>query len=198
MDMPEVRARARRAVLDAVAELGVEWSEQADSFVVVLPGTRKLRTECVLAVGDRDLFVRAFVARHPDENHEGVYRWLLQRNLRLPYVAFGLDALGDIHLIGRLSLDHVTPALIDQVLGVVADAADTSFNTIVELGFAESIRREWVWRRSRGESTANLAAFDHLDPGRPSDAARQPDARGTAVPGACGTAEPGATETDRP
>jgi hypothetical protein len=36
---------------------------------------------------------------------------------------------------------------------------------ILELGFAESIRQEWAWRRSRGESTANLAAFIHLDPG---------------------------------
>ena len=47
----------------------------------------------------------------------------------------------------------------------VADTSDSSFNTILELGFAESIRREWAWRRSRGESTANLAAFTHLDPG---------------------------------
>jgi len=49
-------------------------------------------------------------------------------------------------------------------LGVVATTADDSFNVILELGFAESIRREWVWRRSRGESTANLEAFHHLDP----------------------------------
>ena len=47
----------------------------------------------------------------------------------------------------------------------MAETADDSFNAIVELGFADSIRREWAWRRSRGESTANLAAFSHLDPG---------------------------------
>jgi hypothetical protein len=50
-------------------------------------------------------------------------------------------------------------------LGAVAEAADGSFNVILELGFAESIRKEWAWRRSRGESTANLTAFRHLDPG---------------------------------
>ena len=37
--------------------------------------------------------------------------------------------------------------------------ADESFNTILELGFASSIRKEWEWRRLRGESTANLEAF---------------------------------------
>ena len=51
------------------------------------------------------------------------------------------------------------------MLGVVAATADASFDPIVELGFADSIRREWAWRRSRGESTANLEAFRHLDPG---------------------------------
>ena len=59
----------------------------------------------------------------------------------------------------------VTAAEVDRLLGSVAETADDSFNTILELGFADSIRREWAWRRSRGESTANLAAFTHLDPG---------------------------------
>ena len=38
--------------------------------------------------------------------------------------------------------------------------ADESFNAILELGFASSIRKEWEWRDSlRGESTRNLEAF---------------------------------------
>ncbi len=45
-----------------------------------------------------------------------------------------------------------------RILGV----ADSSFNTLLELGFASSIRREWAWRVSRGESLANLQAFTHL------------------------------------
>ena len=56
-------------------------------------------------------------------------------------------------------------AEVDRLLGTVAEAADDSFNVILELGFAESIRQEWTWRRSRVESTVNLAAFTHLDPG---------------------------------
>ena len=42
------------------------------------------------------------------------------------------------------------------------EAADGDFNTLLELGFASSIRREWDWRVSRGESLANLQAFKHL------------------------------------
>jgi len=158
-----------RAISDTRAEFGeldLDWSEAAPGlFSVRLPGTRKLVTECALEVGQHAMQVRAFVARNPDENHAGVYRWLLERNLRLHGICFALDALGDIYLTGRLPVELVTRAAVDRLLGAVAEAADDSFNVILELGFAESIRKEWAWRRSRGESTANLAAFAHLDPG---------------------------------
>ena len=48
------------------------------------------------------------------------------------------------------------------MLGQVLEAADGDFNTLLELGFATSIRREWEWRLRRGESTRNLQAFTHL------------------------------------
>ena len=152
-----MRTRVPSAVLDDLS--------LTTFFAVTLPGTRKLSTACAVEVGEHSLGVRAFVARRPDQNEVGVYRWLLERNLRTLVVAFSLDALGDIHLTGRIPLAQVTPELVDAVLGAVAETADSSFNVILELGFADSIRREWAWRRSRGESTANLDAFRHLDPG---------------------------------
>jgi hypothetical protein len=152
-------------VRTVLAGLGLPWSEARPGlFSVTLPGTRKLSTECALEVGDHGLGVRAFVCRRPDENHEQVYRWLLQHNLKLRTVCFSLDAVGDVYLTGTLALDGVSAAAVDRVLGEVADTADSSFNAILERGFAESIRREWAWRQARGESTANLAAFSHLAP----------------------------------
>jgi hypothetical protein len=149
-----------------LSELELDWSESAPGlFSVSLPGTRKLITDCALEVGRHGLSVRAFVARKHDENNVGVYRWLLERNLKLRGIGFALDALGDIYLTGRIPVELVTREEVDRILGAVAEAADDSFNVILELGFAESIRKEWAWRRSRGESTANLAAFTHLDPG---------------------------------
>ena len=106
--------------------------------------------------------IHAFVCRRPDENFEAVYRWLLEQNLRLFGVAFGLDAVGDIYLDARLPLSSVTPEDLDRLLGSVLTYADGSFNTLLELGFASAIRKEWEWRTSRGESTANLEQFTHL------------------------------------
>ena len=138
----------------------LEWQELATGvFTVVLPGEKKLQTPVRLDVGRHALSVHAFVARRPDENHERVYRWLLERNLKLFGVAFAVDHMGDIYLDGRLPLSSVTPDEIDRLLGAVLSYADESFNTILELGFATSIRKEWAWRVSRGESTKNLDAF---------------------------------------
>jgi hypothetical protein len=149
-----------------LSELDLDLAESAPGlFSVSLPGTRKLVTECALQVGKHRLNLRAFVARKPDENHVGVYRWLLERNLKLHGICFAVDALGDIYLTGSLPVELVSRTEVDRLLGTVAEAADDSFNVILELGFAESIRQEWAWRRSRGESIANLAAFSHLDPG---------------------------------
>ena len=159
---------AVEVVREALADAGLDAVEQRPGvFEVTLPGERKLQTTVRLEVGDHALSVHAFVARHPDENAEEVYRWLLERNLRLYAVAFAVDSAGDIYLDGRVPLHSVTAAEVDRLLGAVATYADESFNTILELGFTSSIKREWEWRIARGESTRNLEAFRHLLERRP-------------------------------
>ena len=154
------RAAAAETVREFLGQSDLEWNEIDEGvFTVVLPGERKLQTPCRLDVGPNAFGVHAFVARRPDENHERVYRWLLERNLKLYGVAFGLDHLGDIYLDGRLPLESVSHDELDRLLGSVLTYSDESFNTILELGFASSIRKEWEWRISRGESTRNLEAF---------------------------------------
>jgi hypothetical protein len=164
------RAAAIEAVERALQEAEADFERLAENhFVVALPGTRKLSTGCSLLVGDHTLSINAFVVRSADENHEGVFRWLLERNAKLAGIAFAIDHLGDVYLVGRLPLGAVTPAEVDRLLGTVLDAADNSFNTLLELGFASSIRREWEWRLKRGEPTYNLAAFERLRPGPSTD-----------------------------
>jgi hypothetical protein len=156
---PEIDA----AISAALADLDVKHTRrEAGQFLVSLPGTARLETNCWLIVRRQAVFVQAFVCRKPDENHEGVYRFLLQRNARLYGVRYAIDRIGDIHLIGRISLRAVDADEIDMVLGQVLEAADGDFNTLLELGFASSIRREYAWRTERGESTVNLKAFEHL------------------------------------
>ena len=86
-------------------------------------------------------------------------------------VAFAIDHLGDIYLTGKVPLTSLNDDELDRLLGSALEYSDGAFNTVLEIGFASAIRREWAWRKSRGESTENLAAFEHLidhlaDPGR--------------------------------
>jgi hypothetical protein len=148
---------AIQAVID---EQGLQFEPVSpESFVVALPGDQRLKTACWLTVGAHALEVEAFVMRKPDENREQVYAFLLQRNVRMYAVSWGIDAAGDVYLTGRLPLSAVTPDEVDRVLGCVLEYADGTFNQLLELGFGSSIRREWAWRVKRGESLANLQAF---------------------------------------
>ncbi len=159
---------AAEVVRRALKDLEVSWEEpRPRTFVATLPGTHKLSTTVSLVLGEHSLSVNAFVARHPDENHEAVYRWMLERNARMYGVAFAVDQLGDIYLVGRLPLHAVSDEEMDRLLGSVLEYADSSFDALLELGFATSIRREWQWRAKRGESLANLRAFARFaDPDR--------------------------------
>ena len=141
----------------------LEWESTGEkSYVVSLPGTHKLKTACNLIVGEHALRIEAFVMRRPDERHEQLWAWLLRRNARMYGVAFSIDAAGDVYLTGRVALTGLNEDELDRLLGSVLTYADESFDTMLEIGFETSIRREWDWRVKRGESTANLQAFRHL------------------------------------
>jgi Putative bacterial sensory transduction regulator len=161
---PGASERALGVVRAWLASSGLDWEPGArpGEFVVQLPGEAKLRTTVSLLVGDQALSASAFVVRHPDENHEAFYRRLLTRNARLPGIAFALDRLGDVYLVGRVPVEGVTEETVDRLLGALLSAADSSFNELLALGFLESMKREWRWRIDRGESTRNLEAFRQL------------------------------------
>ena len=148
-------------VIEAALRDGeIEYERLADNvFAVSLPGAARLRTACLLTIGERALSVQAFVLRRPDENREAVYAWLLRGNPQMYAVSWSLDAAGDIYLTGKVPFAAVDADEIDRVLGAVLEYSDGSFNSLLELGFGSSIRREWAWRVKAGESLANLAAF---------------------------------------
>ncbi|MHB1613892.1 MAG: type III secretion system chaperone family protein [Actinomycetes bacterium] len=154
---------AAALVHQALVAAGVAFEQPGPGrFVVTLPGEQKLATAASLVVGDYSLSVNAFVARCPEENAEGVYRWLLGQNRRARGAYFAVDHLGDIYLVARIPLAGVGSDELDRLLGAVLEAADSGFPRILEMGFASVIRREWAWRVARGEPTANLAPFEHL------------------------------------
>ncbi len=155
------REQALTALKQVFDDGELEYKEiSPTSLMVNLPGEKKLQTPCRFDVGRHALELHAFVCRKPDENFAGVFQWLLERNMKMYAVAFALDGMGDIYLDARLPLSAAANTdEIDRLLGSVLEYSDGSFNTILELGFASSIRKEWEWRVSRGEPIRNLEAF---------------------------------------
>ena len=156
------QAMAIATIEEFLASHDIDHEANGNSFFLTLPGEKKLQTHCALVVGDHSLSINAFVIRKPDENLEAVHSWLLKKNASMYCVAFAINELGDIYLVGRLPFSAVTETELDRVIGAVLQYSDSSFNPLLELGFATAIRREWAWRVSRGESLANLEAFAHL------------------------------------
>ncbi len=140
----------------------IDFEKSGNNYFLTLPGERKLQTHCAIVVGDHSVSINAFVIRKPDENTDAVHEWLLKKNASMYCVAFALNELGDIFLVGRLPFHSITEKELDRVIGAVLQYSDSSFNPLLELGFLTAIRREWAWRVSRGESLANLKAFEHL------------------------------------
>ncbi|MGB3763849.1 MAG: YbjN domain-containing protein [Ornithinimicrobium sp.] len=155
---------ATQALREALDALSVDWEEgtRAGETVLTLPGERKLRTVVSLVVRRRTVRLRAFVVRNPDENHHGVYAFLLRRNLRLPGISYAIDTSGDVFLVGQFPPELIGETFLDELLGAVLGACDEPFNDLLALGFLSAMRTEWDWRVQRGESTANLEAFRHL------------------------------------
>jgi hypothetical protein len=155
---------AKESLRQFLDEAGISWElgARAGELVVTLPGEKKLTTVCSVVIGEQSLSISAFVVRNPDENHAAVYGYLLRRNLTMPGLAYAIDKSGDVFVTGRVPLEAVDAAYLDRLFGVVLDAADGSFNELLALGFLESMKKEWAWRISRGESTRNLDAFRHL------------------------------------
>ena len=157
------RAMAIATIEEFLDSHQIDYERNSESaFFLTLPGEKKLQTHCALVVGDHSMSINAFVIRKPDENVDIVHEWLLKKNASLYCVAFAINELGDIYLVGRLPFSSITGQELDRVIGAVLQYSDSSFNPLLELGFSSAIRREWAWRVSRGESLSNLEAFAHL------------------------------------
>jgi hypothetical protein len=160
-----IAAAAVRRFLDTT---GVEHAPGArpGEVVAAVPGERRRSVTVSLLAGGHTLSAAAFVCRRPEDDPAAVHDLLLRRNARLPGVAFAVDRLGDVYLVGRVPVAALlgpgAEQVLDALLGALVRTVEESFDEILARGFASAIRAEHAWRVSRGLPTDNLAAFRHV------------------------------------
>ena len=144
---------------DAPSQAIEEWFAQSDlevervgdnGWLTVLAGEKKRTIPVFLELGEHTLVIESFFLAAPDERHDEVYRYLLQRNLRTYNMRFALYDSGDVMLVGVLPRHAVTVDELDRTLGQLLSVADDSYWPAIRLGFTGYIEREQAWREKVG------------------------------------------------
>lgn len=74
-----------------------------------------------------------------DDTHLELYRWLLRRNHAMYGAKFSLGADGDVYLVGRVALEHLTVDELDRIIGVLYELTETWFQPAVQLAYRRPI-----------------------------------------------------------
>lgn len=136
------------AALDLLAAVTSAWVEDEASDVV-WAGSHEGRWGIRMAqqvrdfttvwfdVGDLTLAAEAYLLPPPRLDAAEVYRLCLARNWTSWPVAIAIDRRGEMYIRGRMPLDVVTEASIDQLVGAIYEVVELSFRALVEAGFRQ-------------------------------------------------------------
>jgi hypothetical protein len=70
-----------------------------------------------------------------DDTHLELYRYVLRRNHTMYGARFSLGPDGDLYLVGRLALEHLTVDELDRIIGVLYELTETWFQPIVRIAY---------------------------------------------------------------
>jgi len=84
---------------------------------------------------ERTLRYELYFMPDPPANQLELYRWLLRRNHTMYGARFSLGPDGDVYLVGRLALEHLTEGELDRVIGVLFELVEAWFQPAVRIGF---------------------------------------------------------------
>jgi len=114
----------------AITESGVE------RWFVRLLGDAKDVYSVWFVMGQRTLAFETYVMPSPEENHAEFFEMLLRRNDRLSLISFTVGEENAVFLKGRVELDLIDEAVLDQILGAFYEAIELCFLPAIRIGFA--------------------------------------------------------------
>ena len=66
-----------------------------------------------------------------------LYEFLLRRNHSMYGARFSLGPDGDIYLVGRVALEHLTVDELDRIIGVLYELTERWFQPVVQLAYGK-------------------------------------------------------------
>jgi len=70
-------------------------------------------------------------------NNTELYEFLLRRNHTMYGARFSLGPDGDIYLVGRVALEHLTVDELDRIIGVLYELTERWFQPVVQLAYGK-------------------------------------------------------------
>lgn len=87
-------------------------------------------------VGEITVRFEAYLLPAPPNNREAVYRYCLARNGSTWPATIIADKHGELYVMGRVPLASLDTSTLDQAVGAVFQTVDSTFPTLVRLGFS--------------------------------------------------------------
>ena len=64
-----------------------------------------------------------------------LYEFLLRRNHTMYGARFSLGPDGDVYLVGRVALEHLTVTELDRIIGVLYELTERWFQPVVKIAY---------------------------------------------------------------
>jgi hypothetical protein len=89
---------------------------------------------------ERTLRYEGYFLPIPPDHLLELYEFLLKRNHTMYGARFSLGPDGDVYLVGRVALEHLTVEELDRIIGVLYELTERWFQPVVQLAYGPRTR----------------------------------------------------------
>jgi hypothetical protein len=88
---------------------------------------------------ERTLRYEVYFLPDPPANNLELYQYLLRRNHTMYGARFSIGPDGDLYLVGRVALEHLTVTELDRIIGVLYELVERWFQPVVRLAYGPRV-----------------------------------------------------------
>ncbi len=136
-----VAAHLEGSVADEPFVDHVEYDAELRRWYVRFRCDTRDATTIYFDLHERTLRYEVYFLPSPPANHLELLRLLMARNHRLYGAKFSLGPDGDVYLVGRVALEHLTVEELDRIIGVLYEVVEDTFPHALRIAFGRDPRR---------------------------------------------------------